>query len=316
MEILHWTIDPVLKKEAEEHYRTRFAVSLKDKDSLTIIRQITFDGVAPDIEVKDIENLFDFVEKKFLKDRIKGIGVEVGAGPATFSSVLAKRDSVQKMYAVEVCQPIVELLTPKVADYILDGKSDKVIGAVGNFDGMELPDQSVDFIFDFFSLHHSDNPERTLKECHRILKKDGFIFCFDKARPDYFTKNDLDELLDAEYDDDFKKQMGLPLDRKFTRRMNDEKEYRFKDWVSAFKAAGFNKIDYFYLAKTVSKNFGFRAVKSFLSDLSVPLQLPFNKLLPLPKFNHKFILAAQNRVFAGPVNSFPKEISLMIAYKR
>lgn len=315
MEILYWSINPELKKEAEEHYRTRFAVSLKDKEPLEMIRQITFDGVAPDIEVKDIENLFDFVERNFLKGGIKGIGLEVGAGPSTFSSVLAKRGLVERMYAVEVCEPIVEFLTPKVADYVLDGRSNKVIGVVGSFDNMELPDESVDFIFDFFSLHHSDDPGRTLKECRRILKKDGFIFCFDKARPDYFTRKDLDELLEAEYGDDFKKQMGMPLDRKFTRRMNDEKEYRLKDWLSAFKNAGFSKTKYFYLAKTISKHPGFGAIKSFLSDLPIPIQLSVNRSMPLPRFNHKFILASKNRLFVKSVNPFPKEISLLVAHK-
>lgn len=315
MEILYWPIEPTLKKDIENHYRTKFAINLKDKEPLEVIRQITFDGVAPAIEIKDIENLFDFVERKFLKRKINGVGVEVGSGPGTFSSVLAERNSVEKIYAVEVCEPIVKLLAPKVADYVLDGSSNKVIGVVGSFDSMELPDESVDFIFDFFSLHHSNNLAVTFRECSRILKKDGFIFCFDKGRPDYFTPEDLNELLDAEYDYDFKKQMGMPLDSRFTRRMNDEKEYRLKDWISAFNGAGFSKIKYFYLAKTISNNFGFRAIKSFLSNFPVSLQLVFNKLLPLPKFNHKFILAAQNRIFTKPVNPFPKEISLMIAYK-
>lgn len=315
MEILHWSIEHGLKKEAEEHYRTRFAINLKDREPLEIIRQITFDGVVPDIVVKDIESLFDFVERRFLNGKIRGVGVEVGAGPGTFSSVLAKKDSIEKMYAVELCQSIVELLTPKVAEYVIDGRSDKVVGVVGSFDNMELPNESVDFIFDFFSLHHSNNPEITLKECHRVLKRRGFIFCFDKARPDYFTKQDLNELLDSEYDEDFKRQMGMPLDRRFTRRMNDEKEYRLKDWFSAFEKAGFAQTKYFYLAKTASNNPALRAIKIFLSKLPVQIQLSLNKLLPLPKFNHKFILEPKNRIFAKPVNPFPKEISLMIAYK-
>lgn len=315
MEILKWAINPELKKGAEEHYRTRFAISLKDKDPLEVIRQITFDGVAPTIQVKDIEVLFNFVERNFLKKKIKGIGVEVGSGPGTFSSVLAKRSGVEKIYAVEICEPIVDLLTPKVADYILDSKSNKVIGVVGSFNNIELPDESVDFIFDFFSLHHSNNLAVTFQECSRILKKGGFIFCFDKARPDYFTQEDLNELLDAEYDYNFKKQMGMPLDSRFTRRMNDEKEYRLKDWISSFERAGFTKINYFYLTKTKSNNYVSSAIKSFLSNLPVLTQLAFNKFLTLPRFNHKFILDSRNRIFARPVNPFPKEISLMIAYK-
>jgi len=310
VETLYWPIDSELKKEAEEHYRTRFAVGLKDKEPLEIIRQITFDGAAPDIEVKDIEALFDFVERKFLKGKIKGIGVEVGSGPGTFSSVLAKRDLVEKIYAVEVCRPIVELLMPKVAGYVLGDKEDKLIGAVGSFDDMELPDESVDFVFDFFSLHHSDNLEKTLKECYRILKKGGLIFCFDKARPDYFTERDLDDLLDAEYGPEDKKMFGMPSEQKFTRRMNGEKEYRLKDWKQAFSKAGLGKIKDFYLAKP-----GKRTLKKLLSSLPVNLQIKLNGLLPEYKYNHKFFLSRGNKIYTGMINNFPKEISLMIAYK-
>lgn len=315
MKILNWGISPELKKEAEEHYRTKFAISLKDRDPLTIIREITFDGVAPNIEIKDIENLFNFVESRLLKGRIKGVGLEVGSGPATFSSVLAKRDSVEKMYAVEVCQPIVELLMSKVTDYVLDGKSDKVISVVGSFDNMELPDKSVDFVFDFFSLHHSNNLERTLKECHRVLKKEGFIFCFDKARPDYFTSDDLNELLDAEYNYDFKKQMRMPLNQRFTRRMNDEKEYRLKDWRQAFVQAGFKKVQYFYLSKTTGGSRISQAVRSSIAFMPVRFQTAISWLLPNPRRRHKFILASQPRVFTQKVNPFPKEISFLAVYK-
>mgnify|MGYP001573154316 CR=1 FL=1 len=310
MEILHWSIDPELKKEAEKHYRTKFAVSLKDREPLEIIREITFDGAVPNIEIKDIENLFDFVDKNFLKSRIKGTGVEVGSGPGTFSSVLAKRDLVEKMYAVEVCRPIVEFLMAKVSGYILNGKADKVVGAVGSFDEMELPDESVDFIFDFFSLHHSDDLERTLKECIRILKKGGFIFCFDKARPDYFTGKDLNELLDAEYTKKDKESFGWPADKKLTRRMNGEKEFRLIDWRRAFRNAGFPKIKNFHLAKT-----GNRKIKKVIASMPMKIQILLNRFLPARKPNHKFILSSRNKIYAEEVNPFPKEISLLIARK-
>ena len=315
MEILNWPINQELKKEAENHYRTRFAIGLKDKEPLEIIRQITFDGVADNLAIKDIEKLFDFINGDFLNGKIKEIGLEVGAGPGTFSSVLARRPEIEKIYAVEVCQPIVELLMPRVTKYILGDNGNKIVGAVGSFDDIKLPDNSVDFIFDFFSLHHSNNLDITLRECNRILKKDGFILCFDKARPDYFTQTDLNELLDAEYDDNFKKQIGVSKGRKFTRRMNDEKEYRLRDWIQAFKNGGFSKIQYFYLAKTFSGNKISGLIKKTISLLPLSIQLRVNKLLPSAKFSHKFILDSKNRVFSKLVNPFPKEISLLIAYK-
>ncbi len=315
MEILKWRINSELKKETEENYRYSFAISLKNTDPMTVIHELAFDGVADDIEISDIEKLFNFVEKNFLKKKIEGIGLEVGAGPAALSSILAKKQAVEKIYALEVCEPIVEFLMPKVSRYVLGESDNKIVGVVGDFDNLELPDSSLDFIFDFFSLHHSSNLETTLKECGRVLKPGGFVLCFDKARPDGYTKEDLDGLMDTEYGAEGKKRFNVPAGQKFTRRMNSEKEYRLKDWESAFSNIGFSAVDYFYFAKPISQNLPARMVKNFLAILPIFLQLQLNKLLPPPEFGSKFALAPQNRIFTRLINKFPKEISLIVAYK-
>jgi len=315
MEILRWKIEPGLEKEAADNYRTNYAFKLKDKEPLRIIKELTFDGVVPDITIKDIENMFDFVEGNFLGKKIAGVGLEVGSGPGTFSSILAKRKNVERVYGVEICRPIVEVLMPKVSEYILNGQTSKVVGVVESFDEMELPDESVDFIFDFFSLHHSNDLAITLKECNRVLKKNGFIFCFDKARPDNYEKQDLDELLDTEYGEDYKKQFGLPLDQKLTRRMNGEREYRLKDWREFLRGAGFPRTDYFYLNKTNEGGFLAVLIKNILSLLPVCVQLFAGNYLPEKRYNHKFGLEVKNRVYTKFLNPFRKEISLIIAHK-
>ena len=213
-----------------------------------------------------------------------------------------------------MCQPIVELLAPKITKYILGSNENKVIGVVGDFNSVNLPTGSVNFAFDFFSLHHSSDLSVTLKEIHRILKPGGFIFCLDKARPDYFTKEDLDELLDAEYDASSKTELlGVPSDKKFTRRMNGEKEYRLKDWQAAFRGAGFKRVEHFHLAKTVGPA-PVLFIKSALAILPPQIQVLISRFMPSPKRSHKFILDSHNRIFVKEVKKFPKEISLLIAY--
>ena len=315
MNILHWIVGPELQKETENNYRHSFAVGLKDAGPMKIIHELAFDGEASDIEISDIEKLFNFVEKNFLNKKIAGIGLEVGSGPAALSSVLAKKQAVEKIYALEVCEPIVKILMLKVVRYILGESDNKIVGVVGDFDNLELPDSSIDFIFDFFSLHHSNNLGDTIKECGRVLKPGGFVLCFDKARPDGYTKEDLDGLMDTEYGAEGKKRFNVPAGQKFTRRMNGEKEYRLKDWKAVFMNGGFQAVDYFYLAKPISQSLLARVVKNFLAILPVFLQLRLNKLLPPPDFGSKFALAPQNRIFTRLVNKFPKEISFLIAYK-
>lgn len=314
MEILYWPMDEKLEKEAEENYRAAFALKLKNETPLGIIRKLSFDGIAPNITVEIIENLFDSVEKKFLKKKLSGVGVDAGAGPLTFAAILAKRPNVSKVYGVEICRPIIEVLASKVSGYILRDKFHKAVGVVGNFDEIKLPNESVDFIFDYVSFHHSEDLGRTMKECNRVLKKGGLVLCFDRGRPDYYAQKDLDELLDVEYPESERDFFGWPKG-KFTRRMNGEKEYRMKDWKDAFLNAGFSEFQNYYLARAAGNNIISKAVKNLLSYLPLALQLRADKFLPPPKFNHKFILSAENRIFCRFLNEFPREISLMIAYK-
>lgn len=315
MQILNWKIDSILRKEAENNYRTDYTFSIKEEDALSIIRDLTFDGSAPNITIVDIERFFDFIEDKFIKKPIAGVGLEVGAGPLVFSAILAKRQEIFKMYGVEICSSIVENLAPKISNYILGDKSDKVIGVIGSFDNVELPDRSVDFIFDFFSLHHSADLSVTLKECSRVLKPGGFILCLDKARPDHYEQRDLDELINTEYDENYKKQFNLPLNIRLTRRMNGEREYRLKDWKKYFNDAGFSEVDYYLLDKIAGLGPTLR-IKTVLSILPVFIQKTINNLLPSHKYGHKFIHESSNRIYSKFVNPFRKEMSLMIAYKK
>lgn len=308
MEILNWPIDKELQEETENHYRSRLAKELTDSDPLSIIHRITFDNVAPDIRAEDIKRLFQYIISRFLPS-LKGVGLEVGAGPGTFSSILALNRRVEKIYALEVCRPIVELLTPKISSYILGSESKKVTGVIGDFDNLQLSDSSIDFAFDFFSLHHSSDLNKTIKEIKRVLKPNGFIFCLDKARPDYFSQEDLNDLLDTEYDSKSKVELlGVPADQEFTRRMNGEKEYRLKDWHHAFYSAGFQKVEHFHFMKSNG------ILKRALSILPPRLQSIVTNLMPKPKRSHKFLLDPRNRVFVSEINKFPKEMSLLIAY--
>lgn len=306
MKILYWQVSPELKKEAKENYRTSYALSLKDKGALQIMRELTFDGVAPNITVNDIEKLFIYIENNFLKKAISGTGLELGAGPAVFSSILAKREKVDKMYAVEICQNLVEILMPKIVS------TDKVIGCVGDFNNLELEDNSIDFIFDFFSLHHSDNPTLTLKECSRVLKPGGFLLALDKARPDYLNQEDLNKLLDKEYEDDFKVKFSIPTSKKLTRKMNGEHEYRLREWQEFFLSCGFSSFNHHRLDQCVG-NEPIRLIKTFLAYFPPAIQIKVSFLLP--KRKHLGDLSWQNRVFTSVTNNFRKEMSLMIAYK-
>lgn len=313
MHIVTWEMPQALKDELNSHYKTRLAPLLKNGTPLGAIQAITFDGVAPHLTLEAVERFVDFIDTQFLSNGLRGVGLEVGSGPGTFTALLAKRKRVEKVYGVDACEAIVRELMPAVVSYLMpSGSEEKVVGAVGDFTHIGLPDASVDFVFDFFSLHHADDLGQTLREAARILKPGGFVFCFDKARDNNLSDQDLNAMLDREYSEAFKRTMGVDPTQKWTRRMNGEKEYRLKDWKKSFLENGFQAFEHFHIARIKSNNPLVKALKTLFSFLPARVQARITNLLPLKAQNN---LSPDHRVYTALLNDFPKEISLMIAYK-
>lgn len=314
MEILTWNIRPELKRATDAHYRARIREEVAHKHPMDIIREVTFDYGAPDLTLDEVSAFVAYVDRYILKGKIRGTGLDVGGGPGTMSSLLAKKEEVEKVYSVEVSANLVTDLMPVVSEYILGKeKKDAVVGCIGEFDNIELPDNSLDFVFDFFALHHSGDLEKTLTEIYRVLKPGGVLVCFDKVRDDSLSESDLEGLLDMEYPASFKEKMGIDPTVKHTRGMNGEYEYRLQDWKQYLKGAGFSRAEHFSVARTVSTFWFIRVVKYFLTMLPPRVQAGITRLLPITSTSN---ISANNRVYTSLVNHFQKEISLIIGYKK
>ncbi len=313
IEIKSWSIDQALKKEINEHYRTRFALSLKDCPIDDIFKKITFDSVAPNITIENVRDFVEYVNRKFLHSRIGGVGLEVGGGCGFFTALFANYTQVNKFYSVEICENIVKELMPKVVHEVAGQNENKVIGCIGDFDNIELPDNSVDFIFDFYSLHHSSDIKKTFKELNRVLKSGGFVICFDKTRANDLTDKDLENLLDQEYSKDAKIAMGLSPDTHHTRRMNGEKEYRLKDWQNAFLDAGFSSCLHYHIARLPKMNSISGFIKNLISFLPISPQTFITSIIA--RGGNMNNLEQTHKIYTKLVNNFPKEISLLIAWK-
>jgi ubiquinone/menaquinone biosynthesis C-methylase UbiE len=109
---------------------------------------------------------------------------------------------------------------------------------IGTFDTLELPDNSVDFILEIDSLHHSDNLVKTLKESARVLKKEGVLIAIDRCHPNSFTDKEVEKALGITYSNEFLKSNGYPQNIILTRRDNGEHEYRLFEYENAFNKAG------------------------------------------------------------------------------
>ena len=163
-------------------------------------------------------------------------------------------------------------------------------------------------------MHHSDRLGKTLEGCARILKPGGVLFAFDKARPDDLTDGDLEEMRNKEYGDEYKMQFGIPVEKVLRRYHNGEYEYRLREWRAAFLDNGFSKFKHYNLAKCNSPYLITRLVSRVARFFPPKIQPYFTAFIPKKK-RRIFGISGKSRIYTPLVDTLPKEISLMIAYK-
>jgi ubiquinone/menaquinone biosynthesis C-methylase UbiE len=307
-------MDPTLAKEINEHYKARQAAGSRDKSGEAISQSFTFDEEAPNLTTEECERFLRFVERMLLPEPLHGAGIEMGAGPGTWSAIIARSPRVEKVYALEACEPIA-VLAEIVVPHVAPKDAKKVIPVVGEFDRLALPDASLDFAFDFFSLHHSTDIKKTFRELARVLKRGGIVLGFDKARPDYLSEAELEALVDLEYSRENNIAMGYPPDAHHTRRMNGENEYRLRDWREAFLAAGFSQFEHFNIARTASGSPLIKKGKEFFAHLPPRLQTSLTRFVISPSKRGGPLISSDHRVYSALGAHFPKEISVLIAVK-
>jgi ubiquinone/menaquinone biosynthesis C-methylase UbiE len=193
------------------------------------------------IDSNDVEKTFDLIPKS--RDLIQGIGIDLGGGVGCISSTLAKRENVEKIYCIEVVEDVVKLCQPIVKKQILGKKSDKMISVVGDFDKLNLNDNEIDFAVSWDSMHHSMNPVKTLKECKRVLKKNGIAIIVDRAHNNSTSESEIKRMLDIRYNEEFLIKNHRPKDLILTRKENGEHEYRYSEWAKFFHDSGFELLD-------------------------------------------------------------------------
>lgn len=239
-------------------------VPSKDKNSKALINRNTFATSKSNLSTKEMTLVYThFLPWQLSKmlsttlagyqQKIKGTGVELGAGTALLSTQLVNLyPAVEKVYALEYVDEVVKRIQPKVITEFCQYQN-KVLPTIGSFDEIALPDESVDFIFQIESLHHSNHLPTTYAEQARILKKGGILISYDRVHPDTVTDADVDKLLDVAYTTEFKRKYGYPEDGVLTRRMNGEHEYRLHEWKDAMDKSGLKLVEMIPLKRSPDK---------------------------------------------------------------
>lgn len=190
------------------------------------------------ISPEDVKRTFLHIPEGW--ESFHGQGIDLGSGVGCISATIAGRDQVKKIYSLELVESVVTLCQPIVINNILgEAQRKKIISVIGDFDNLELKDSSLDFATCWFSMHHSVNPVKTLKEAFRVLKPGGRFVFVDKFHNNDTPDSEIERMLSIVYSEEFLKNNFRPAGIKLTRRENGEHEYRLFEWEKFIKKSGF-----------------------------------------------------------------------------
>jgi len=185
--------------------------------------------------------------------KLEGVGLEIGSGPGILSNSLLKIfDKIDKIYLLDKVPNLFELKR-KIA--LENSTSNKLESIVGCFNDLKFENNSLDFVLDFDSIHHSDDFDKTFSEIARVLKPGGILLCFDRAQPNYISKKQIDDLLEIEYSDKYKIENNIKIATKFTRRMNGEYEPKLKLWKQVSSKYNLKSNIYIFHKKNIKSLF-------------------------------------------------------------
>lgn len=219
---------------------------------------------------EDAERVFRLIPGA--SESIKGTGIDLGGGIACVSSLLAKKEEVEKIYCVEYTEELVKLCQPVMKQAILKNRQDKVISVVGDFNNLELPRASLDFAISWDSIHHSHNPVATLKECRRVLKSGGRLVIVDRAHNNSTPDKEIERMHNIVYDKSYLRKNYLDENMTLTRKDNGEHEWRFFEWEKFFLEAGFKLLKMIVLKTDTAENRGFKNDRN-LEEIFTPFNL-------------------------------------------
>ncbi len=122
---------------------------------------------------QDLQECIDVLESEFHR-KLKGIGIDLGAGNLWAAHYLFASGDIDKLYCLEYAKHRLLKLGPKVLEHY-EIPRDKVTLVLGSFYDLHIADKSMDFAFLSEAFHHADKPEKLLNEINRVLTQDGIV---------------------------------------------------------------------------------------------------------------------------------------------
>tara|TARA_B100001093_G_scaffold511743_1_gene580290 strand:+ start:7783 stop:8619 length:837 start_codon:yes stop_codon:yes gene_type:complete len=230
-----WKIDSSYFDSEDYKLNNNIASIISEKGYEEISKKFTH--IKPH-EIEHVLNLSSTVQLS-----LKGRGIDIGGGVGSVSSVVAKSNSVKEIICLEITENCVKKCHPVVIEEILGNQSNKVSSVIGDFDNLELNDNSLDFAIAWDALHHSNDAVKTLNEVNRVLMPGGHFVLIDRAHNNNTPDSEINRMLNVQYSKEFLIENYLPENKVLTREENGEHEYRYSEWELFFENSNFTIVD-------------------------------------------------------------------------
>lgn len=230
-----WKIDSSYFDSEDYKLNNNIASIISEKGFEEISKKFTH------IKPHEIEHVLSLSSTVQLS--LQGRGIDIGGGVGSVSSVVAKSNFVKEIICLEITENCVKKCHPVVIEEILGNQSNKVSSVIGDFDNLELNDNSLDFAIAWDALHHSNNAVKTLNEVNRVLKPGGHFVLIDRAHNNNTPDSEINRMLNVQYSKEFLIENYLPENKVLTREENGEHEYRYSEWEFFFENSNFTIVD-------------------------------------------------------------------------
>lgn len=236
-DVLYWKMTELALQKAKESMNHRAEQESNALGQGINIQEVHGQALRDFVQLNELILAgFDFLKKIGLN--VTGQAIDVGSGTGVGAGILSRLPFINKVYAVEFSEQFVLSIMPVVFESI-QAETAKIQRVVGDFNNLEVPDQSLNYVLDIDSFHHAEDLDFTLRECARVLKPGGIIVAIDRAWDDHYTRAQLEAKLDVELNGNLKKKYGVPEGQSFTRRDFGEHEYTIREWIALFQKNGF-----------------------------------------------------------------------------
>ena len=174
-----------------------------------------------------------------LGTQIFGEVLEIGAGTALCSALAAKRSAVERVTAMDYDVFCVTEMMPTVFEKF-DAPTEKLRRALGSYNN--IPEkEAYDFVIGVGALHHAESLSSAFEEIFSALKPGGIALISDVCEYDSTGTRELTDRYNS-LDPDGKSRYGRDVQLKD----NGDHWYRFSEWLTASRNAGFEVLPYLF----------------------------------------------------------------------